>query len=265
MNGRPNLLYDEIRLSWIPFGSSDRETRAWRSCGPTITAPCRGSPAGRSRPCLDYVRRRVRRRYEVDTSEHRERLQLHLPAAGELDHFEVTVAIGFKVGDPVEIVKRNLGDVLTLMRDHLSSTLRPITRQFRIDNSRDAEVQVNRALVSAAFALRFEPAVIILSCWATVRPDNAYRGHVSAVGKAEQERVVTGINHSAKIDNHVRMVNALGSRRAQPPAADRLLPPAEPHRRGEGATAAAAARGGTAGPAGNPEQALGRAVQVHGG
>ncbi len=61
-----------------------------------------------------------------------------------------------------------------------------------------------------------ERAVIVHSCWATVRPDAAFRGNASAVGKAEHERVLNGIKNSAKIDNHMRMVNALGSRQLNP-------------------------------------------------
>ena len=66
------------------------------------------------------------------------------------------------------------------------------------------------------FSADFNSAVSILSCWATVRPDAAFRGNASAVGKAERERVVNGIQNSAKIDNHLRMVNALGSRQLNP-------------------------------------------------
>ncbi len=216
MNDRANLLYEELRSSWIPFGpirqTDPRRALVWADKDGDV----HGFATGTKPTLSDYVRLRVRRRYEVDRSEHRERLLLHLPAEGELDHFDVIAAIGFKVGDPVEIVKRNLGDVLTLIRDHLSSTLRPKTRQFRIDKSPDAEVAVNSELASTAFTGKFDPAIKIVSCWATVKPDAAYRGPVGAKAKAEHERVVNRIQNSAKIDTHVRMVNDLRGRQLNP-------------------------------------------------
>jgi uncharacterized protein YegL len=394
MNAPVNLIREERRLFWIRFSSlraidgnvavvcRDRvgtlhhlkpkppRVRPLAGAEPSAGAksPFRAGPPGAGPATAPKHAFPFRMRYEVDKSDHRETFELSLPAKDGVHTFDVTAVVGFRAGDPVEIVERDFGDALALIGDHLYRTLRPIARDFDIEDSLAAEKKVNDRLTGAALRgsaqkggtasvsgvttsteeatptgestptvgltptagapssggsttgtgtapttgggtragaeqreatmteakeeetatptatttpsdpmtptttpsepttpsatttptpeatqtgvttqtgevprssevgciWGFDKAITVYSCWATVRPDAAYRAHVTAMESAERERVlkeregrvdvikaeqatqVESIRESAKIDRHVRMVHALGSRHLNP-------------------------------------------------
>lgn len=89
-----------------------------------------------------------RTRYDVDISDHHRRAELRetpLPARGDIYHFAATVHVGFRVHDPVQVVRRNIVDPLPVVYGHLLERLRSITRAFEIEQSEAAETAIRNA------------------------------------------------------------------------------------------------------------------------
>jgi uncharacterized protein YegL len=81
-------------------------------------------------------------RYDVDVSDHHRRghmVSTPLPSRGDYHFFIATVDVGFRVHNPLEVVRRNISDPLHIVYSHLADRFRTITRQFDIEKSEDAE------------------------------------------------------------------------------------------------------------------------------
>ncbi|SIM67100.1 CHAT domain-containing protein [Micromonospora cremea] len=87
-------------------------------------------------------------RYEVDISDHHLVLDVTLPAKDDLHHFTATLAVDFRVTDPAEVVRLAITNAVTPVRDFLVHTLRPISREFTVDEAVQAEMAIERRLGS---------------------------------------------------------------------------------------------------------------------
>ena len=97
---------------------------------------------------------RHRLRYEIDTSDHHEGgLQFSLPSADDLHHFNTVVDLGWRVHNPVEVVKRQLQDGLTVVVSRLLDRMRVITRRHSTDAAAAAEQSLNQLLASGDFKI----------------------------------------------------------------------------------------------------------------
>ncbi|MFG1869769.1 CHAT domain-containing protein [Micromonospora arborensis] len=92
-------------------------------------------------------------RYEVDTSNHRLVYDTRLPARGGAYAFEASIAVGFRVTDPAQIVRRGITDAAALVRKFLRDACRPISAQYTIDEMTHAEMAIDRQLTADTSAL----------------------------------------------------------------------------------------------------------------
>jgi hypothetical protein len=152
---------------------------------------------------------KYRRRYDVDTGKHRRTVELRsspLPARGDIYAFEATVDLGFRVTDPVAVVRANVTDALAVVYGYLGNRLRPVTRQFDIEQAAAAEDAIN-----AMFArpVNLPDGITIFECNARLRPDAAARLHqdakVTAARTFDRRTVehvtdLQGAQHQGEID-----------------------------------------------------------------
>jgi uncharacterized protein YegL len=90
-------------------------------------------------------------RYDVDTSDHECAVQVPektLPATLDAFYFEATLTVGFRVSDPIEIVRREIRDGLALVHDRLITLIRPIARRYDIERAAEAEDKINQTLAT---------------------------------------------------------------------------------------------------------------------
>src|SRR6266540_6706803 len=87
---------------------------------------------------LDALRTPYRIRYEVDISDQERSFSAQttpLPAKGDVYAFENVINVGFRVTDPVAIVRRNVTDALPIVYPRLITMMRGVTRKFEIHES----------------------------------------------------------------------------------------------------------------------------------
>jgi uncharacterized protein YegL len=142
---------------------------------------------------------RFRTRYDVDMSDHRRRAQLRtipLPSRGDYYFFIAELEVGFRVHDPMEIVRRNITDAMTVVYSHLASEFRRITRKYDIEESDRAEAEI---------AHRFDvddiltDGIQIFSVVPRLLPDDRAMRYLQEKKEAER-RVLTDLaQHRAKL------------------------------------------------------------------
>jgi hypothetical protein len=103
----------------------------------------------------ELVRKRVRYVSEVDMGHHRTQIVGTAPAADDMFEFNVDVHLRWRVSDPTIIVRHGILDVLAVLEPLVLARIRPITRQFRPEQSADAESKVNDALATISEAMEF--------------------------------------------------------------------------------------------------------------
>lgn len=166
-------------------------------------------------------------RHYVDTGDHRRTVELRgrqLPAIGEAMFFEATLDVGFRVVDAAEVVRRNItvGDAAII--NHIIAQIRPIVRQFEIEESLLAEETVNSKL-GAGFSLpegvrvyhlsvRLTPDAAALAHLTKLRENerarelNARR-HQDAVSRTDQENEIKQRQHAAELDRYKAALKAV--------------------------------------------------------
>ncbi|MFE2469110.1 hypothetical protein [Streptomyces mirabilis] len=90
--------------------------------------------------------RRYTSAYELDIGIHLIRESISLPSADDAFHFDGSVEIAWQVIDPVRYVSSGERDVPQRLLSELEIVARPITRRIPIENSGDAEVELQRAM-----------------------------------------------------------------------------------------------------------------------
>jgi ubiquitin-like protein Pup len=86
---------------------------------------------------------RYRLRYDVDVSDHEHEIQRSVPSADDRFQFQARMRIGFRVADPVEVVRRAIADGLALVAVRLVEIMRPMCRRFGLADVDEAERAVN--------------------------------------------------------------------------------------------------------------------------
>jgi hypothetical protein len=89
---------------------------------------------------------RYHRRYEVDIADHHDTVDSPLPTRDDVYHFQCSVVVGWRVSDPIEVVRRRVGDGLDLCHSRLLDRMREISREFEIQDCAKAEREINRAV-----------------------------------------------------------------------------------------------------------------------
>jgi uncharacterized protein YegL len=170
---------------------------------------------GRTLNITEALWTRYRHRVDVDTSDHEVELTINrrqLPSADPAFHFEATLEVGYRVHDPVEVVKRRVGgDGLAVVRTRLIEIIRPICRTFEIGRVGQAEATVN-----ARFA---QPVVLsegieVYRCHTQLELDADAAQHAAQMRVASQQGVLKRIEQSQQIEG-VRHEGDLASIRGQ--------------------------------------------------
>lgn len=142
---------------------------------------------------------RYRTRYEVDLSDHRRKARLEswpLPSQDQVHRFEATVDVGFRVTDPVEVVRRNLTDALLVVYGHIAAVLRTYARGFAIDDAARAEAYMNRECVRE---MVLPEGITIYRCVIELHPDAAARGYVESLTEAGRQLRLGNAAHTALV------------------------------------------------------------------
>src|SRR5262249_12469819 len=90
--------------------------------------------------------RLIRHLYLVDVSDHQMEIRTDLPAEGSAFHFKTIVNFTCAVRDPATIVARGINDVESILRPLLVDAMRHVSRQYRVENSAEAERKITEQL-----------------------------------------------------------------------------------------------------------------------
>lgn len=128
--------------------------------------------------------------YEVDVGVHPVRSQLRFPSDNDAFEFGAGIELTWQVTDPAQFVASGHRDVPALLLSELQMQARPVTRQFAIDDSAQAE----RALLKSLDAS--EPlgssAGLRVQCDVRIRRDDeniTYQRRLQAIGHVTAEAV----------------------------------------------------------------------------
>ncbi|MET7890946.1 PE-PGRS family protein [Streptomyces mirabilis] len=100
----------------------------------------------------DAATRRYTSVYEVDMGSHPVQLELELPSDDDAFSFGAIADLTWRVSDPIAYVAGGERDVPTRLARELHQLARPVSRRFSIEDSRDAEAEVQYAVESGVFA-----------------------------------------------------------------------------------------------------------------
>ncbi|MBO8195939.1 hypothetical protein ITI46_30465, partial [Streptomyces oryzae] len=142
--------------------------------------------------------------YEVDVGVHPVRSQLCFPSENDAFEFGADIELSWQVSDPARFVASGHRDVPGLLLNELQMQARPVTRQFAIDDSAQAE----QALLKSLEASEPPGSSAGLRVWWTVRlrRDDANIAHqqrlqaidhasAAAVREAQQGMTVDAAQH----------------------------------------------------------------------
>jgi hypothetical protein len=100
----------------------------------------------------DAATRRYTSVYEVDMGSHPVQLELELPSDDDAFSFSATADLTWRVSDPIAYVAGGERDVPTRLAREIHQFARPVSRRFSIEDSREAEAEVQYAIESGVFA-----------------------------------------------------------------------------------------------------------------
>ncbi|MEU2733924.1 PE-PGRS family protein [Streptomyces sp. NPDC007095] len=100
----------------------------------------------------DAATRRYTSVYEVDMGSHPVQLELELPSDDDAFSFSATADLTWRVSDPIAYVAGRERDVPTRLTREIHQFARPVSRRFSIEDSREAEAEVQYAIESGVFA-----------------------------------------------------------------------------------------------------------------
>lgn len=107
----------------------------------------------------ELVRRRVRYVSEVDMGLYQTQIISTAPATDDTFDFGVDVHLRWRVSNPKTVVRDGIRDVRATLEPLVLARIRSITRQFRPEQSADAESKINDILLPFAEAAGFGFAV----------------------------------------------------------------------------------------------------------
>jgi uncharacterized protein YegL len=139
-------------------------------------------------------------RYEVDVSDHERSFSAQttpLAAKGDVYAFQSVVNVGFRVTDPVTVVRRNVVDALLVVYPRLIHMMRMVTREFNIYDSAAAERRINE-LFSEPVTL--DEGITVYRCMAHLSPDPSVQRHVIDKDSADRSADVNRHLHAGNRD-----------------------------------------------------------------
>jgi uncharacterized protein YegL len=143
-------------------------------------------------------------RYEVDLSDHGHTIEIQsspLPAMGGIHHFRAQLAIGFRVVDPAEIVRRRVTDGLGLVSSYIIDTCRQITLNYRFSEFAAAEQAINNRFAHGA---QLAEGIELYACRARLSLDNHGYGFLSRSQFAEQDNIAKRVEHQTRVEDTTR-------------------------------------------------------------
>ncbi len=152
----------------------------------------------------EQVFSRYRYRYEVDLSDHGHTIEIQsspLPAMGGVHHFRAQLAIGFRVVDPAEIVRRRVTDGLALVSGYIIDTCRQITLSYRFDEFAAAEQAINNRF---ARGVQLAEGIELYACRARLSLDNHGYGFLSRAQFAQQDNIAKREEHLTRSEDTSR-------------------------------------------------------------
>lgn len=87
--------------------------------------------------------------YEVDLGHHHQFFEYDLPSSGDAFFFHTEVDVTWHVANPEAVIRNGVHDIRTTIEPVLRQVLTSRTRQFQIEKSAEAEIEVNQALEQA--------------------------------------------------------------------------------------------------------------------
>ncbi|GHF18127.1 vWA domain-containing protein [Streptomyces morookaense] len=138
-------------------------------------------------------------RFEVSVGDHRRKAQLvtsPLTCSDGSHRFDATLDLGFRVHDPLEIVRRNVTDALPVVYSHLIPRLRAEARRFGIEDAAGAEDHLNRLF---AHGISLPEGITIYHCSVVIEPDEAARSHIAALTTARRQAAIARGAHEAQV------------------------------------------------------------------
>jgi uncharacterized protein YegL len=176
---------------------------------------------------------RYRARYEVDLRHHHRVVALQsspLPAMGDTNHFEAVFDVGFRVTDPIEVIRSGVTDAVPLVYNYLINAGRTITRGFDIRQTADAENALN-AWFRQERAV--DGGVTIFSCQARLRPDEAARNLLATAGQANLHEAAKSAAFAVDVQDQIRAAQLAGMQQAAELARNATAQQADLARRAE--------------------------------
>ncbi|GGK85219.1 hypothetical protein Sme01_29880 [Sphaerisporangium melleum] len=98
------------------------------------------------RPPMSYPWRRYRFRYEVDLSDHYVTFRVEVPSRSEASRFRLVIDVGWRVTDPVRIVKSRIRDGNEIVLSRVTEAVRPICRGYEIEEDSALERHLTESL-----------------------------------------------------------------------------------------------------------------------
>ncbi|WP_086825231.1 hypothetical protein [Streptomyces sp. NRRL B-24572] len=137
--------------------------------------------------------------YVVDLGDHRRTAKLTktpLTCKDQAHRFEATIDVGFRVHDPVAVVRSNLPDVLSAVYPYLIRRIRPQAAQFAIDEAFEAQARINGSL---ALPIPLPEGMTLYYCDVQLEPDEAAREFVRSRTKAGRDSEMGHLQHKAAV------------------------------------------------------------------
>jgi len=138
------------------------------------------------------------KRHEVDMGDHECVLDVQkppLPSRGDVYAFHAEVHVGFRVSDPVTIVRRRITHGLPVVYHRIVDIMRSVTRDFDIEHSADAETKIN-SLFDTAYVL--DEGLTIYRCVARLLPDAKAQEYLHAKHSAARQLEIQAAEHKVK-------------------------------------------------------------------
>ncbi|WP_243878029.1 hypothetical protein [Streptomyces sp. SUK 48] len=142
--------------------------------------------------------RRYTALYEVDTDPHGFRLQVPLPSLVDSFEFEATADVTWRVMNPEAFVRSQERDVPALVTRELLPGLRTASRAHRIEDSAEAEQNVQRQAAEHCPSIGLAEGLRV-RCTLRLRRDAAERSHQARLRDARHAAAAVEPEHKAAL------------------------------------------------------------------
>jgi uncharacterized protein YegL len=168
----------------------------------------------------DQVLTKYRRRYEVDIGDHHVAFPFAddpLPTHDDTYNFTASISVSFHVTDPAQVVGSRVPDAVPVVRGHLLTACRPITRQFAIHEAEEAEQAIHARF---RHPVLLHGGITIFKVEARLTVDEKGRRHLQELEDARRKEEVRKAQHPGEVnevarETEVRLLRQAADHRAQ--------------------------------------------------